>query len=1121
MTPISFHDFHRAVWGYDPYRWQQRLADRVSHEGWPSGIGLPTGTGKTSALDIAIWNLARASIMGEDLPPRRIFLVADRRVLVDQAWQHGKYLLQRIVDLPALAQVEEALRRISSEPPACIRLRGACRTDPAWCRSMDQVGIIASTVDQVGSRMLMRGYGVSGRMKPIEAALVAQDSLLIVDEAHLSGPFLDTLDGLQKLEPVREMPVRRNLVYMTATPDSGASWFDIEEEDLSDPLLIDRLSATKTIELSSSKIDTIVRDREEPCLLLVANTVKTAAAWAKKVDKDKVRGDREVFLITGRMRPIDRDLAVARIEDRLERREPTLVVSTQCIEAGVDWDFDGMVSECASWDSLKQRMGRVNRAGLMKTSAVCTIVEATRYKNRDEGGPPKLCPVYGNHELRTVQWLQQVGTVSCSPGEMPTPPAGCVRSADSAPELLPEYLDLWSQTRSYGSGFDVSLFLHGLQDDRSVHVVWRDMDLSLGTKKLSSLLEALPPSSLEAARIPEWLFRRWIGERPVVKVSGKVKIVSDGVRPGDLVVVPCSYGGLGPHGTFDESSGHVHDVSEQALLQSRGVKLWWHDAPTLDDERPLAKQVSEWIDRDLPHRRHLCSCHHVDAGSRWLFVSRIDRGDEDSFHGHAVSLEDHCSGVRDRVQQACEHLGLPSKLSYDLCLAAALHDLGKLDDRAQRMYGRKPGDPPLGKSGLSKGQPSGQPSSYPRGERHEALSVEIARKKGMLAGASDPELVQHLVASHHGYARPFMRRAQGTALVDDGLLGAGMYVGLMVHDEAARAPDRFHRLQRRYGWVGLAYLESVLRLCDHRQSETERLRGPSPGATIVLSIGASDSNDSTLHERRMPGFCGTTVFDWMVMLGIVHGLSIAGHRATLSWDGTVPRIGNELHPDEITEALVGVRESFRCAWPGGLNKMDHAQIEQLLAQSEEPFRSLVTAMVSMGGRSDLDFVSGGRGGFDLVSKWATEDGARAFSDRNLTELLEGQKRIFGSGKSFRWSPISAMGASGPCSASSDKRYEPWAEWLAMLGACAFTAVPHSTRYGRMRTATTGFHGPRFDQKVLRWPLWSVPMSWDAIRAAVSSSEHGLYDVMWVEADRLVFGTSKNVSYGFGPGRPLL
>ena len=235
--------------------------------------------------------------------------------------------------------------------------------------------------------------------------------------------------------------------------------------------------------------------------------------------------------------------------------------------------------------------------------------------------------------------------------------------------------------------------------------------------------------------------------------------------------------------------------------------------------------LTEWIGGDV-ERSKLTDWAALDFGACWLFVSRTVSDDTDddggTFRATPVALEQHLNGVYQRTRRTAENLGLPATLVADLALAARLHDLGKLDARFQRLLAREPGQPPLGKSGrgwLQRRQ-AAFASDYPHGERHESLSVELIVRRKLHAEAHDSELVEHLVASHHGWSRPFTRRAAGRAVVSDSILGV-TFDETLEHCEASRAPARFQRVQERYGWLGLAWLESILQLADQRQSEAE------------------------------------------------------------------------------------------------------------------------------------------------------------------------------------------------------------------------------------------------------------------------------------------------------------
>ena len=150
-------------------------------------------------------------------------------------------------------------------------------------------------------------------------------------------------------------------------------------------------------------------------------------------------------------------------------------------------------------------------------------------------------------------------------------------------------------------------------------------------------------------------------------------------------------------------------------------------------------------------------------------ISDIVNDDDDSAShlGREVSLDQHVSDVERWVRTFSRNVGLPSSIADDLALAARWHDIGKADPRFQQMlHGGSPVRAAASTQLLAKSRADAsdraareqarERASYPSGYRHEVLSVAMLESdKSALAHAHDPELVLHLVASHHGWCRPF------------------------------------------------------------------------------------------------------------------------------------------------------------------------------------------------------------------------------------------------------------------------------------------------------------------------------------------------------------------------------
>ena len=960
MEPLSvgdFETFFQEVHGYTPFHWQQDLLDAVAADHrWPEVIDLPTGAGKTACIDVALFALALDAVAVDPWCPRRIAMVVDRRVVVDQAARRAHVIARALRQAPngsVTARLAERLAHLSAEknPLRVAVLRGGIPREDGWARTPDQPLVVASTVDQLGSRLLFRGYGVSRSMAPVHAGLIGNDTLVLLDEVHLSRPFHQTLEAVATMRGESFLRNRLHVVALSATPgEPRTPPFRLSPADRrTDAPLHPRLSAKKPAQLRECEgraqlVDIAVEEAldlvtRHQAVAVVVNRVHTAHQIARRLhERDAGDSPVDVVLLTGRMRPLERDEVVHKLEPRVGaipgRRKleasPVIVVATQCIEAGADFDFDALVTEHASLDALRQRFGRVDRLGEYDGRAEGVIVAVREPNDKGKLEVTKDDPIYG--ESLHVSWkaLQELGgrkkdgkivdfgvdALDEKLGRREDVPS-LLAPKPRAPALFPAYLDLWIQTAPRPIvDPEVALFLHGPKTGPAdIQIVWRvDLDdayawraddadepLALGR------VEALPPCSLEAVSVPFGLARRWLvddarddefmadverssiatgeaharvtNDTPLAVVwrgEDSFVLYAKDIRklgPGDTLVVPSLRGGLF-RGSFDPmSTDPVRDLAERANLLGRGRPVLRLHARVLeaygltlaDGDVSAPDVVEPWLRalvEGLGSARRIVvdEALTVLRGRRRVHYSGVIDEDEtseattdeaiSSFTGRVVKLFRHCRDVEGWVRRFAANLRLAKPLVEAIALAGWLHDVGKADPRFQRLlrdggeisiWKDQQKDPVtwhLAKSGMGpherrRMREAARKSGYPRGTRHEVLSLAMVdhdtavRTEAEKRGVDDLDLVFHLVASHHGWCRPFAPAVEEPSpnlvvTLRHGDLDLEARAGHGLERLDSLIADRFFGLVAKYGWHQLAWLEAILRLADHRASEAEQ-----------------------------------------------------------------------------------------------------------------------------------------------------------------------------------------------------------------------------------------------------------------------------------------------------------
>lgn len=576
------------------------------------------------------------------------------------------------------------------------------------------------------------------------------------------------------------------------------------------------------------------------------------------------RGEGRIALLTGTMRGHERDQLVRKppamaagaiirlFLDGTKPERTVYIVSTSAGEVGIDLDADHMVCDLTTLDAFVQRLGRVNRRGGEGRLARVDVVAEVK-REEDRARESKLGRAVDATRLILQRWTEEAGgDLSVSPRGLrgllaklsETDRAAAFSPKPPAPPLTDILLDAFSLTsvNELPGRPEVAAYLHGLSHDPpETYVAWR--------KEVALLHEA----KVEEETLGQWFHACRIQARerlqdrtdrikkalsslvkahtkrdenrhfPLIVLNERgeaqwqpLSAIDDNLNLAyKTLVLPVEAGGLDEHGLLDgkalEPVERI-DVAE-TLAEGRLRQRWLHTMSGGGEQwkRLLTGETAQSRPQGSTEeeRISLKSAEEDVEGEEEttclvLLAAPTEVARENpEIASFCQTLEKHTELIEEYAGRIADRLCLESAIKDAVLGAAKWHDRGKDRGIWQRYARNQNGSAPLAKS---------ERYRHPRelgGYRHEFGSLLEARGNDELRAHPERELILHLIAAHHGHARPhFENRAfDNEHSIRDN------------EDAAAEVMRRFGQLQHRFGRWGLAWLECLLRCADIAASQ--------------------------------------------------------------------------------------------------------------------------------------------------------------------------------------------------------------------------------------------------------------------------------------------------------------